>query len=340
MSDGTRAGFGVAYGAVSIPAGAAAARAHAIPGDFAGWLQQQIWRWNLEDGSPMTLMGGKMGATANSELLLLEYSCLDEQMAEASLWVRQSLGQRQPADDTLPAPPDPASGAWRALMAAVAPRSHFDESDGSPAAAVPPPCALGLLRQRYGAASAIVTDEGVELVRPCHPWRPAFTPSAPGPAGPVRADARRTYFAVSLPGLGLDSGRQALALFACLNYGGLVTMLSRSGLPSPRKSRFQLMSYWGRCFIVGELRWAPGEFGRAEKELRRVLSRPRELAWLVPRAAPYYVRRTLDGSRERAHVTATRLLYGAELLEDLLHDTDWLEVLRTVEEPAVAVIAG
>jgi hypothetical protein len=337
MNENMRAGFGIAYGAVSFPAGAAAAHAHAISHDFAAWFQRQLWHWNFEDGSPMTLMGGKMGAKANSESLLLEYSCLDEHLAGATSWVRRSFEKRRPPDEIPSVRP-----AWRTLMASVAPGSHFDEIGDEPATCIPSALALELLREQYGLASAVVSDVGVDIVRPRLPWRPAFAsaPARDSASKSVPGDARRTYLAVSLPGMSLDSGRQALAFFSSLNYGGLVTMLSRSGAPTPGKSRFQLMSYWGRSFVVGDLHWTPGDFGRAEKEVRRILSRPRELAWLAARAAQYSLRRTLDDSRERAYATATRLLYGSELPEDLLYDTDWREVLEVAEEPPAAVVAG
>jgi hypothetical protein len=341
MNENVRAGFGVAYGAVSFPAGAAVTHAHAISHDFAAWFQRQLWHWNFEDGSPMTLMGGKMGAIANSESLLLEYSCLDDDLAGASSWVRQSFEKRRPPEGVPAMRPVTVSRAWRALLASVAPGSHFDVIGDEPATGIPSARALELLRERYGLASAVVCDAGVDIVRPRLPWRPACasSPAKDSASKPIPGDVRRTYLAVSLPGLSQDSGRQALAFFSSLNYGGLVTMLSRSGVPTPGKSRFQLMTYWGRSFVVGDLHWAPGDFGRAEKDVRRILSHPRELAWLAARAAPYCLRRTLDDSRERARATATRLLYGSELPEDLLVDTDWREVLEVAEEPAAAMVA-
>jgi hypothetical protein len=332
-----------------MPAGSAASARHDVPRDFAAWFQRQLWHWNSADGAPMTLVGGKMGSSANSERLSLEYSCLDEGFHSAHDWVCSAFRTRAPDETTAPARSVTTTATWRTLMASLAHGTHFDEPATSYAAGLQPAEALRLLRRQYDTASAVLTNDGIELTPPRRPWRPEIeaprsaastTPAAPGveaSPGPGPQGVRRTFIALSLPGLRTDAGRLALAVFACLSYGAIPAMLAAEAVEPPAKGRFQLMPYWDRSFIVCDLTW-PGEaFRAAAAPLRRLLEHPTRLQWLAHRATPYHIRVILDDARERVRETAARLLYGTELLETLCQTTDWNAVVHDAPELEVAV---
>ena len=333
--------FGVTYGSVALPAGSAASLMLGAPRDFGPWFQRQIWRWNFADGSPMTVAGGKMGATANAECVELEFSFLDELSADAKAWIHGAFDSREPI------PGGPRSGSfaiaagWGGLMAQLAPGSHFDERGKTYKTEIGNEEALANVRHLFGAASAVMNGEGFELVRPYRPWRPECASRPPAAqAAVVPRSARRVYFGVALPGLALDGGRQALAYFSALNYGGLITLLERADAPVPDKSTMHLWSYWDRSFVIGDLRWRSGNFGECEGPLLATLAHPNCLSWLVTRATNYHLRRTLGDARERVRQTAIRLLYGTELLEQLVEERRWQEVLESLSEPYAAVVSA
>ncbi|MFJ4742798.1 hypothetical protein [Streptomyces sp. NPDC088775] len=334
---------GLVYGALCMPAGSAATVGLGIPSAFAAWFQGQIMAWNVLDGFPMTQLGGKLGSYANSEQMLIEYGCSAQDAPQAEAWMGHAMDERRPSLLVDRPARGRAIGSWARLMGELSAGTHFAE---------PPPSvdehstqlinALKLLRQDYGVAGVTLRNSSLHIRRPKRFWRPEI--SAPLRGGnlsvKVPERTRRVYLGMALPGLHQDGGRLALAVFSCINFGGLTAMMAHEGALSPTRTYCQLMQYWDRAFIVCDLRWESGSFHDSMEPLFDILSAPVRFDWLVEKAAPYYLRLILDNPRERVRQTAFRVLMGADLLEDLLRVVSWREHLARAATPDIAVVAA